>query len=109
MGPKVGGLGIRDATTTNYYKSDNHRANYLAAGKKGGQAGIKKRLKRKAEYEKQPKLCVNCADPLDYDKKRNKFCSKSCSAKYNNTGRVVTDTTRRKTSATLRNHNKLRD
>ena len=45
------------------------------------------------EYNKNPNLCLFCNKPIlaTYDKrlydiKRKKFCSKSCSAKYNNRG-----------------------
>ena len=44
-------------------------------------------------YEENPNLCLNCKRPITlegrsiYDAKRNKFCNKSCSAKYNNSHR----------------------
>lgn len=51
--------------------------------------------KRIEEYNKNPKLCLCCGKPIfaPYDKKlqetkRKKFCSKSCSAKYNNIGKI---------------------
>ena len=38
------------------------------------------------EYAKNPKICILCESPIDFDKKINKFCSQSCSASYNNKG-----------------------
>lgn len=35
-------------------------------------------------YTNNPNLCACCSQPLPYEKKRNKFCSHSCSASYNN-------------------------
>ncbi|KKN20515.1 hypothetical protein LCGC14_0934920 [marine sediment metagenome] len=37
-------------------------------------------------YNKDPILCKNCKKSLLYEKKRNIFCSQSCSASYNNQG-----------------------
>ncbi len=52
--------------------------------------GVEKRKQLKAQrvddYNLNPKLCVKCNRRIDYDKKENKFCSKSCSASYNNIG-----------------------
>jgi len=39
--------------------------------------------KRAKEYNKK---CINCENLIPYEKRFNKFCSKSCSAKYNNIG-----------------------
>lgn len=38
------------------------------------------------EYNKNTKKCINCNSDLEYKKRKNKFCSKSCSASYNNRG-----------------------
>lgn len=35
-------------------------------------------------YHKDPNLCNQCPTPLEFYKRRNKFCSKSCAATYNN-------------------------
>jgi len=43
------------------------------------------RLERIKNYNNNPKLCKNCNSPISYDKKNyNDFCSKKCSAIYNN-------------------------
>lgn len=42
------------------------------------------------EYTKSPRLCLLCFTPLSYDKRRNQFCSSSCSATYTNTRKDFT-------------------
>lgn len=37
-------------------------------------------------YNANPKLCVHCDKIIDYSKRRNKFCSHSCSSSHNNLG-----------------------
>lgn len=44
---------------------------------------------RTAEYQLSPKTCARCLSPLDYSKRRNKFCSKSCAAEFNNIQRSI--------------------
>jgi predicted nucleic acid-binding Zn ribbon protein len=39
-------------------------------------------------YNQNPNTCAQCISPLDYNKRKNKFCSSSCAAIFNNTGRV---------------------
>jgi hypothetical protein len=41
----------------------------------------------KESYLKNPNYCECCGSELDYKLRKNKFCSKSCSAKFNNTKR----------------------
>ena len=36
------------------------------------------------QYNLLPSTCINCNGILSYDHRTNKFCSKSCSAKFNN-------------------------
>lgn len=52
--------------------------------KKATQAWVDK---HNALYEANPTFCKNCGTKLPRQKKNNKFCSSSCSAVYNNTGR----------------------
>lgn len=58
----------------------------LAANRKnsslGGQALRQKHLNN---YFTNPCYCKNCNNLLPFNKKNNTFCSKSCSATYNNT------------------------
>ena len=38
----------------------------------------------KIKYNQTPKLCSLCSTPLDFFKRKNKFCSHSCAAKISN-------------------------
>lgn len=46
----------------------------------------KKKQERIDGYYKNPKKCNFCNEDIFYEKRYNKFCSKSCSAKFNNKG-----------------------
>ena len=46
-------------------------------------------------YLSNPAHCMQCNSIIDYVKRKNKFCSSSCSATYNNTGRVRSDKSRK--------------
>ncbi len=52
-------------------------------------------------YSKDPKICIGCNTILGYNKRSNTFCSSSCSATYNNTGRVKTQKSKDNASATM--------
>lgn len=58
------------------------------AGKLGSLASKKTQLdnlnKRMRQYYDNPSYCAECNSVLDYKLKNNKFCSKSCSATFNN-------------------------
>lgn len=60
------------------------------AGKLGAlksQEGIAARkLKVREDYYKNPKQCPNCKIAIPFDKRFNKFCSRSCSTTVNNVG-----------------------
>lgn len=71
-----------------HFKSEESRKNSLEMLKRGWKAQTKKSAKIREEYYKNPKLCKNCKIVIIFDKKRNDFCSKSCSAKYNNLGKI---------------------
>jgi len=45
-----------------------------------------KKLKRIDGYNKDPNLCKRCKKPLDYEQRKNFYCSHSCSASSNNLG-----------------------
>lgn len=53
--------------------------------------------------ERNKKYCLNCGKELL--NKRNKFCSSSCSASFNNLGQLKTDDTKQKISKALKNKN----
>jgi predicted restriction endonuclease len=45
---------------------------------------ISEKEEKSKEYNKNPSTCMNCHTNLPYEKRKNKFCSKSCAASYNN-------------------------
>lgn len=68
---------------------DSTRNKLKIAGSKGG---LKLKEKRKAailEYNKSPKICLECNKSIDYDRRWNKLCSHSCRACYNNRQRGI--------------------
>lgn len=66
----------------------NH-PNFIENIKKTVERNILGKVKRIEEYDKSPKRCINCEKSLSYEKRRNKFCSKTCAASYNNKDRVI--------------------
>lgn len=42
------------------------------------------KTKRRIEYESHPHLCLACSCSISYERRNNKFCSRSCAATYNN-------------------------
>lgn len=84
---KTGGYGgAVNMKDTDYYKSGQHEKNYTSARKKASQAHRDAKTRRIEDYNKNPKLCACCQSPIDYMRRKNKYCSKSCSAKVNNKG-----------------------
>lgn len=99
----VGGLvPVKDYKDTKYYSSGKHKENAQYARELALIANQKKKEQRMNAYDKNPKLCKKCNSPLKYELKRNKFCSQSCSATMNNTGRIASDEQKKKVSKTLR-------
>lgn len=47
------------------------------------------KAKRIEEYSHNPSRCIQCDCILEYKRKRNKFCNKSCSATHNNQRRAI--------------------
>lgn len=57
---------------------------------KGGEAIRQKSLRAQETYYKNPKLCENCKESLNYHKRLyQKFCSHSCRAKVHNKRRSI--------------------
>lgn len=48
------------------------------------------------KYNKNPRKCNFCKEPLNYKRRANKFCSHYCSARYNNSKRDKNFTSRLK-------------
>jgi len=62
-------------------------------------------IKTKKFYETNLKFCLNpkCNKILSYEKRRNSFCSQSCSTSFTNIGRVVTNETKKRMSISHKN------
>ena len=87
---------------SDYYKSGRSLENAKIGSIKSSIKSKELRLDRIKKYNENPKLCLNCFKPIDYDKKYNKFCSTSCSAYYNNIKRGArSDETKNKISSSL--------
>lgn len=79
---------------TDYYKSgllSINARNNMEAGRNTQQL---QKLERIAKYEQTPSVCANCGTVHPYHIRKNKFCSSSCAATYNNTKRVAAGWTR---------------
>ena len=70
----------------------------------GGQAIKEKHL---ALYLANPSYCKHCGIMIPFDKKYNSFCSRSCSATFNNTGQIRSkfEKVHCQICGTLTNHN----
>jgi hypothetical protein len=55
-------------------------------GIKSGYFQKQKHEKYVENYLKNPKYCKTCGKQITYNKRRNDFCSSSCSARFNNIG-----------------------
>jgi len=99
---QLGGVGgPKDAKQTTYYKSGEHLDNVKEAQKQAALTHKKLKEQRIKIYYEHPKLCNHCNNPIDYNKQHNVFCSSSCSATFNNTGRVTSKEQKKKTSEKL--------
>jgi len=65
----------------------NHKENALKAQKIAIIAASKRKENIRNEYKKNPNKCIECKQYLDFYKRKNKFCSSSCSASHNNKAR----------------------
>ncbi len=86
----------------NYIGSEYHIENAKKASVLGNRKIQEIKNKRVEKYNNNPNLCLNCNNSLPYDKRKNKFCSSSCSASYNNKNRIITDEQKSKTSLSLK-------
>lgn len=53
------------------------------------------------KYYKNPKICKECGKVIPYESRKNIFCNKSCSTKYHNKRRVVSESQKIKTSQSM--------
>ena len=74
---------------------------YLRDYKKLKETNKKKKKEKENEYLKNPKKCEKCEIIIPFNKKENKFCSKSCSVSFNNSIKEHTTTTKMKISESI--------
>ena len=70
--------------STDYYKSGKQLEALKMAVSKSILVAAENKKKRINDYNKNPTKCLICDEPLPYEKKGGKFCSRSCSAKHSN-------------------------
>lgn len=70
-------------------KAANHPNHILNAKKLTERAQLIKKVNEE-RYLENPKQCLQCNSLLGYIFRKQKFCSRSCSTKFNNTQRKVT-------------------
>lgn len=72
---------------TSYYQSGQQVTNILLAREKATVQSQLNKQKRIYDYNTSPTLCKECTCALDYEHRKNKFCSNSCAALFNNKNR----------------------
>ena len=106
----IGGVGgPKEPKDTDYYQSGEHTQNVLSAQQKAIAKHQELKKQRIDNYYNDPNLCAQCNQPLKYEKKKNKFCSSSCAATFNNTGRVVSENQKQKVSEANKAKRKVSD
>jgi hypothetical protein len=73
---------------TDYYKSGKHTENYLNAVALSHIKQAENKQKRIDKYNLSPTTCNQCISALPYNKRKDKFCDRSCAAKFNNRTRI---------------------
>lgn len=70
-----------------YLGSQEHIANAKRCRALGVEVVKKNAQKRRESYLLTPSTCTTCKTALPYEKRKNRFCSSSCAASYNNSKR----------------------
>ena len=94
-------MGAVNMKATDYYKSGRLQENCLKAIDKANQVQLQAKKAKIIAYNTAPSKCTKCNTPLEYSKRKNLFCSKSCAVSFNNQGRVHTEISKEKTSKKL--------
>ena len=88
---------------TEYYKSGRHLKNVTNARIQAFKQIELNKQNRINLYKLSPTICKNCNITLEYHSRKNKFCSKSCSASFNNIKRgVKSESTKLKISNSMK-------
>ena len=77
-----------------YLNKQSEKKDWVRKGRVSTNRILSKRQSEesKQRHLSQNKKCVCCDSVLSYEKRGNKFCNHSCSAKYNNMNRVCSPT-----------------
>lgn len=86
----------------NYIGSKKHKDSFAKAQLAAQEYHRQQRKNRILQYNEAPTRCKNCGCPIEYDKRKNIFCSHACSASVSNSQRVVSDESKQKTANALR-------
>jgi hypothetical protein len=68
--------------------SEEGKKRLVDGAKKSGELSKLRSMEVRRKYYDNPKNCKYCNEIIEYDKRYNKFCNSSCSASYNNVGKV---------------------
>ncbi|MBI1259195.1 MAG: hypothetical protein GC204_17125 [Chloroflexi bacterium] len=64
--------------------SEAGKKGYEKTGSRLKQLGEERTRRAIEVYEANPKFCLSCGTKLSFEKRRGRFCNKSCSAQHNN-------------------------
>lgn len=72
---------------THFLRAHTNTERWDAANKLRKDKNSKLIVEKQNDYERAPTKCMNCGNAHEYKQRNHKFCSKSCSATYNNAQR----------------------
>lgn len=75
---------------TEYYKSGKMLETIRLGSKAAAEAARAKKAERIMDYDQDPNVCSYCSKAFSYEKRRLKFCNRSCSTSFNNQKRTET-------------------
>ncbi len=80
------------------HKQCTTHPNYIAAKARSAATRQEKQSQIISDYSLNPSKCATCFAPLDYKIRKNKFCSRSCAAVFNNKNKTVESKEKRRQS-----------
>jgi hypothetical protein len=88
--------------------TESQRLSFERAHQRAIESAKERGRKLEDDYQTNPRPCAMCNTPLPYDKRTNKYCGSSCSAKATNAQRKGTrsEESRRKTAQSVIAYNK---
>lgn len=98
---------LRRTRMNRNHKQCTTHPNYIAAKAKGAETRLRKQSQIIFDYNINPTKCATCFAELAYKARKNKFCSRSCSATLNNKNKSVE--TKEKQKKTLKATLQLKD